>query len=229
MLDIASISSDPAHVAMTSPASAISRQPLATLVPNSGIQFIDFVVTEARVAQTRRRYLEIAVDTDGEAERSLHPVAIVDGTVVHPITGAPVPPSDIYSIDGAAALAPFLESWLPVPFMRVSETADAEGFVLDEGPSNWTRIFVARDVDAQGQPVFRLVLAVDTSVDPSSERAGRVYAAPSIADVQSGAAYRFSDDVADVAWFVSEAWIDDWLSELFRAATDSRLAGARDT
>ncbi len=199
------------------------RAVLLTLVPNSSIQFIDYAMTEAAVARTRRRFFEEVVDGD---EPSLHVATSSDGVLYHPVTNVPCDPATAYTLSGADGLAPFLDTWLPLPFMRVSEGDGEVGPVLDEGPSNWTRVHISRDNSESGSPVYRVVLAIDTAVDLGAAPALRAYAGPTVDDLKAGAAFRFSDDVADIAWFVSEAWVDDWIKAAFDRCRVARLAAA---
>jgi hypothetical protein len=189
-----------------------ARSVLVTLVPNSSIQFVDFEMAEELVARTRRRFFEDSADA---GEPSLHVAATSDGVFHHPVTGAPCDPARTYALGGVDALVPFLDTWLPLPFMRVSRREDDDALMLDEGPSNWTRAFITRGNDGDSRPRFRVVLAVDTSVDVEAGPPNRAYVGPTLDDLKSSAAFRFSDDVADVAWFVSEAWVDDWIKAAF--------------
>ena len=201
------------------------RAVLLTFVPNSSIQFVDFQMAEGTAVQTRRRFFE-DVSEDGEA--SLHVAASSDGVFYHPVTNVPCNPAHTYTIGGLDALAPFLDAWLPLPFMRVSRRGEDDELGLDEGPSNWTRVMISRVRTAGGAHRYRVVLAVDTCVDAQPATASRAYVGPTLEDLKSAAAFRFSDDPNDVAWFVSEAWVDDWLKEAFVAgrATDGPRAGA---
>ena len=172
-----------------------ARSVLVTLVPNSSIQFVDFEMAEELVARTRRRFFEDSADA---GEPSLHVAATSDGVFHHPVTGAPCDPARTYALGGVDALVPFLDTWLPLPFMRVSRREDDDALMLDEGPSNWTRAFITRGNDGDSRPRFRVVLAVDTSVDVEAGPPNRAYVGPTLDDLKSGAAFRFSDDVADV-------------------------------
>lgn len=184
---------------------------LLTLVPNSSIQFLDLVLTPDAVARTRRRFYE-EVAEDGEP--SLNMASPGDGAIPHAGQGTPHDPRRIYSIGGIDALAPFLNTWMPLPFMRVSRHGESDAIALDEGPSNWTRAFVTADTSGDGEARYRVVIAIDTAIEANADPA-RSYASPTLDDMKSGAAFRFSDDVNDVAWFVSEAWVDDWIREAF--------------
>ena len=199
------------------------RSVLITLVSNSSIQFVDFQMPEVLVAQTRRRFFEDSADG---SDPSLHVAATSDGVFHHPLTGAPCDPSRTYAIGGVDALAPFLDTWLPLPFMRVTRSEDDDTLTLDEGPSNWTRVFIAREPDAEGPLGYRVVLAIDTSIEFDAGNPSRAYVGPTHEDLKSGAPFRFSDDVADVAWFVSEAWVDDWIKAAFDAGRKGRDGNA---
>ena len=204
-------------------ADSVARSVLLTLVPNSSIQFVDFGMRDELVAQTGRRFFE---ETADDGEPSLHVAATSDGVFHHPLTGAPCDPARTYAIGGVDAVAPFLDTWLPLPFMRVSRREDDDTLVLDEGPSNWTRVFITREPDDTGATSYRVVLAIDTAVEFDAANPSRAYVGPTLADLQSGAPFRFSDDVADVAWFVSEAWVDDWIKAAFDAGRKGRDSDA---
>lgn len=193
-------------------ASSSAVPPLVSLVPNSGIQFIDFHLSEQDAAHTRRRFFEDRGEaSDGETP-SLHVGSIADGVFYHPTTGEPCDPAQTYAIDGCSALDPYLDTWLPLPYMRITGRDGTMELGLDEGPSNWVRVHVSRAGSG-----FHAVLAVDTAIEGGAEQPQRAYASPTLDDLRSGASFRFSDDVDDVAWFATEAWVDDWLSEAFRA------------
>ena len=151
-----------------------SRAVLATLVPNSALQFLDFEMGEEIVAHTRRRFLE-EQSADGEA--SLHVAAAGDGVFYHPVTSAAVDPANVYTIGGLDALAPFLGMWLPIPFMRVARTGEGEATLLEEGPSNWVRAHVIRENAASGAR-YRVVIAIDTAIDAQPGPGARADVAP---------------------------------------------------
>lgn len=187
-----------------------------TLVPNSCIQFLDLGFSEMDAVRVRRRFFE---ERDSEADEgpTLHAVTIDSDAIQHPITGAPLSPSDTYSVDMAQAFAPFLDTWVPMPFLRSITDADGEP-MLDDGPTNWARVFVTRTTAAEDRrgAGYRIVLALDTSIDTKPAARNRAYAAPRLDDILKGASFIFSDDESEIAGFVSEAWVDDWIAELYR-------------
>jgi hypothetical protein len=163
-----------------------ARAVLLTFVPNSGIQFVDFAMPVEMVAHTRRRFLE---DADGGEAPSLHVAASEGGVFYHPLTNEPCDPARTYMVGGIDALAPFLGQWLPVPFMRVSQSMDGDALRLEEGPSNWTRVHITREGDGAGQH-FRVVLAIDTAAGEATSGQARGYVAPTLLDLEAGEAFR---------------------------------------
>lgn len=187
-----------------------------TLVPNSLVQFFDFRISEVDAARVRRRFFEDAGEDD-ESGPQLHAVALNDDVVHHPLTGERVDAADTYAIDGAQALAPFLDTWVPIPYLRDGGT-DEEGLaVLGDGPTNWARAFITRAGDRDDRRSgYKVVLAIDTAIDTRPGLQSRVYAGPTLDDVQTQASYVFSDDESNIGGFVSEIWIDDWVAALYR-------------
>jgi len=189
-------------------------EPTIRLVPGSAIQFLDFTLAGSTVAAVRRSFIEDRSAPDG----SLYAAVMEDGVLYHPVTGAVADAAATLTLSGIQALEPFLDAWLPLPIMRVREpAAGAEFAELDEGPSNWARVFISRARIQDADASYRVVLALDTACDKTARTEGRSYSAPSLDDVRSGALFRFSDEEADIAWFVSEAWVDDWLKEIYQS------------
>ncbi len=188
-----------------------------TLVPGSSIQFIDLPFDEMKAVRVRRRFFEDQADA-GDDGPTLHAITIDNDQIEHPVTGAPLDVADTYAVDMEQALLPYLGSWVPVPFLKVSGEADNGTQYLEDGPTNWARAFVTRKTLGDGRRTgpYRIVLAIDTAIDVKPESRSRAYAAPRMADVEAGTTFRFSDDESDIAGFVSEAWIDDWLADLYR-------------
>ena len=188
-----------------------------TLMPNSAIQFLVNVLDRDMTGAISRRFYEDTSAADDSDGAVLYTVKLEDdGSFHHPVTHQVADVRHTYAIDGASALDAFLNHWLPVPFMRVIADEDGGAPVLDEGPSNWARIFITRDDTGDlGNISHRVVLAVDTTCCPKQRGRTRTFAAPSLEDAQDGGLFRFSDDEADIAWFVTEAWVDDWVRERY--------------
>lgn len=179
---------------------------VVTLIADSEIQFLDMALAAPGI---HHRYLE----DHSSGEPSLSSVTLEDGELFTATRAGDV--SQTFSISSEQALEPFLGVWVPVPFMRVLQGGPGGAAVLDEGPSNWARVLVARMPEKSAGPAYRVVLAFDTRSDGRPKAAGRVDTAPTVDDARAGTSFRFSAREGDVAWFVSEAWVDDWLREIF--------------
>lgn len=200
----------------TEPSLAGAAPAAITLVPNSCIQFLDLGFSDMDAIRIRRRFFEEQEPGSDEGP-TLHAVTIDSDAIQHPVTGDALSPSDTYAVDMAQAFEPFLDHWVPIPFLRSTTGADGEP-MLDDGPTNWARIYVTSVSGHDDRRVagYRIVLALDTAIDTKPTARSRAYAAPRLDDVLKGASFIFSDDESDIAGFVSEAWVDDWIADLYR-------------
>ncbi len=182
------------------------------LVPHSGIQFLDFGFDLDGAQRVNRSFLETEdSESDGKV---LHALINEDGELRHPVTHEPTEPS--YTINLQRALEPYLGAWTPVPFMRLLGRDQAGRDVFDQGPSNWARVYVEEaDPSSEGEKSYRVVLALDTELDTRERSAERAYLSPTLTDARSEETFGFSGHEDDVAWFLSEAWVDQWLEESF--------------
>lgn len=203
----------------------LAPEPIVSLMPGSCIQFLDFnIAPEAQVGTARRFFEEIGED----GATALHAVSLEDGVFYHPVTEQAIDASRTYLITGEAALAPFIGKWVPVPYLRQPPPSRRHAGQPDEGPTNWARVFITRLDEVGGTAGHRVVLAFDTSFDSRQPARGAGDAAPTLEDVRSGAVFCFTDDEADIAGFVTEAWIDDWIAELHREHVARRRGGSHD-
>ncbi len=189
-------------------------KPVVALTPNSGIQFLDFAFRLDAGARFSRSFLEEG--DSGTGERTLRALVSEEGALLHPLTGEPAEAQ--YAINIQRAFEPFLSSWTPLPLMRVRGRDAAGRDVFDEGPSNWARVYVG-DADPSETPTGetwrRVVLAVDTSLDVRERTSGGAYLAPNRNDASGEQVFAFSGHEDDIAWFVGEAWVDEWLEGQF--------------
>lgn len=200
------------------------HEAVETLVANSSIQIIDLELTEAEAVGTACRYFECRDGiADGEPP-SLHQVSLdADGVFHHPLTNAVGDPALTYAVDGRKALDAFAEQWIPLPFMRC-RLGRRQTVQLEEGPSNWVRLYIHKDGHDPNGARYQLVLAIDTALEPTVGEASPQHA-PSLADAEVETMFRFSSDVNDIGWFVTEPWVDEWLAEAFR---ENRTRHARE-
>ena len=208
--------------------------PSVFLVPNSGIQFMDFGFGAQDLASVRHRFFEEQYRAEDGTESSLlHSVVFEDSVLRHPLTLEPLSNDETMAVSGADAMKPFLDQWLPIPFMRVLGKTDIENQQLDEGPVNWARIFVTAVSEVSGKEnsaalnsegneaalpqQYRVVVAFDTAIAKEESKGGS-YLAPTEVDVSLDSRFIFSAQPDDVAWFLAEPWVDAWLQKLFVAS-----------
>jgi hypothetical protein len=204
------------------------------VIPNSGIQFIDYGFNLDEVGRLSREFLERRMDgtpagPDGKVPVRLFPLWNEDNPDAEPAT-KPQGDDDVYEINKVRALEPFLNTWVPVPYLRIKPGRGPLGEeILDKGPTNWARVRVVEMPDQQGsrQLTHRVVFAFDTEL--VSRVPNRPYTAPSMDDAKDEQDFGFAFRVKEVAWFLADPqadaasgqnvdyqkWMDDWLRSLF--------------
>ena len=198
------------------PSPARDDHPL-TIVANSSIQFFDLAIDAPTAARVVDRYFE-ARDAGSDSDApSLFQVELDEsGAYYHPATQEIVNPAAMYAVDGRRALRAYLGQWLPIPVMRVTQDPLDATETLGEGPSNWARIFIARDGTTGDDGGYRIVLAIDTALEPPDVGRSGPETSPSLEDARAGRLFRFSAHVDDIGWFVTESWVDEWIAESYR-------------
>ncbi len=186
-----------------------------TLIARSGIQFLDFGFDPARLKTrewgfhdaTSAGSVDDLVQLDFDEVRGQYEV-IENGR-----RRAAEPNLVVTAKD---ALAPFIDKWVPVPFLQMRPNNQYR-----EGPADWARVRVV-DLEArygegfrdeQGNR-YRCVLAFDTGLIAEAE--GRAYLAPSSKDVTAGALFSLAPQQRANHWMLRQGWMKQWLEELFR-------------
>lgn len=187
-----------------------------SLIPGGCPQILDFgadssILEEARYAfeeklETAKNNTKTVLlhayrkNEEGEFADELDPARIAQGYG--------------YEMRGDKAITPWLDQWLPLPFLRVREQTwpDSDEPKFEYGPTNWARARLTRDQENPGK--LRLVIAFDMRVE---ERAKDNYAALSPEDVDANAHFRLAWRFRDNAWFMDLAWVDQWLREIWDA------------
>lgn len=213
---------------------------VVSLVPHTGIQFLQFPFDIEAVRQFDRPFIERSYPnpSGGDVEIRLHP-----GWNEHDPAG-PAPyvadqmGDDTYKISRQAALEPFLEKWVPVPWLRYVP----EGDRYDRGPRNWVRVRIIEEPNrefAASGPTHRAIFAFDTELlpDPDPEfDADAPYLAPVSGDAK-GAEFLFVSSIAKLGWFLSDpvvvagdqqprdyqAWVEAWLRDLFHQFKQAQI------
>lgn len=187
-----------------------------TLIPGGCIQYLDFSFDITAVAKLVRSFHEEERGVDaksGEMKYDLHCLVFDEETRTFFDRSSHKPFDRQYDINAARALEPFLDQWVPLPFLRrTGQTTEGEP-TFANGPSNWCRGYVSAlpSVDEDGH-THRLTIAFDTVVEPPSPGE---YGALATADIESGEEFLFASHERDFAWFLNEGWVDQWLYECF--------------
>ena len=219
------------------------------LVPYSGVQLCDIEIARAAADAIEGHFTEEIFDAGGMPQRILlqldgrklataaavsPPSAVDDPTIAtsldrlyHPLSGKPVDPSVILTLDGAATIAHFAGQWVPLPYLRFVGRGERQRLQFDAGPSNWVRAFVAQPGANPHAPI-RVTLAFDTSLDVMSRMDSADYLAPNVDDAAFGSTFICAETVDDVTPLLAEPWLETWLAGVKPAAgaTVSNAGGA---
>lgn len=193
-----------------------------TLIPNSGIQFLDFGFRRDQVARLSRAFAAV-VRADG-ATADIYPLyPDPDGgenRVYFPpggdAAGVVADEDQIYSLKAEAALLSLDRTWLPFPFFRRTTS----GF--DDGPTTWARakVIALETPDSYGN-THRVVIAFDTLLTPRLP--GQPYAAPEENGDATGKIYfGFSPDHRRNGFFMKLPWVADWLKDRYATGLSRR-------
>lgn len=188
---------------------------LTSLIPRTGIQFLDSGFNVEDAARVSRAFWEEATGTAEDSPVNLHCLERDPQTreyVTKEADRQVVEPS--YVINADRALDVFLGQWVPLPFLRIRERARDGAPVFARGPSNWARVRVtALDEPDRDGNTHRVTLAFDTEL--AEQREGGPYLAPSPEDARSGQVFALAHDDRDNSWFIADDWVDEWLYEQF--------------
>ncbi|MDR1777823.1 MAG: virulence factor SrfB [Desulfovibrio sp.] len=198
---------------------------IVSLIPEATPQFLDFVFPLRNVEKDVRYFQEMPGVGEQSGKQVLRGlIENDDGLMLDEITGEQVR-QGIFEIYAKRCLDPWLEHWLPVPFLRVRDQKWDDGNChFERGPANWARVRLVRDSGDQEQ--LRVVLAFDMTVeDPPTDT--DMYFAVSPSDVDAHANYALAVKIRDNAWFLNQAWVDDWLKNIWKTY-QARRKGSRD-
>src|SRR5947209_5268663 len=100
------------------------ERPVVSLVPHSGIQFLDLALDIDALPKTTRSFWEERIgqpDSEGKIPVLLRVLQFDEAAsvLVDPVTGQHPPEAEIYSFNRARGLEPHLDKWVPLPFFRV--------------------------------------------------------------------------------------------------------------
>ncbi|MFN3869206.1 MAG: virulence factor SrfB, partial [Hyphomicrobiaceae bacterium] len=197
------------------------------LVPCSGLQFLDLEIPTRSLAGTLSKFLKDDDPERGALLIRLPDDARVDGYDLHPVTRRPLTPSDTLWVTGYQGLEPFIGTWVPLPYLRFLGRKEAGQGRFDKGPSNWARIYIEPPAAGlRDAETLKAVLAFDTEVDRRSRVEQDDYLAPNADDVFFGPVFMLAPDADDLADFLGESWLDEWLSAAIRRFRGERAGSS---
>lgn len=196
----------------------LSASRIYNIIPDSGIQFLEFGFTASTIENFKRNYVEV-VDEKGVTLQTV--TGTPDGSM-QTSDGKTIPSESTFSIKFQDAVKVFSSAWLPIPFLkRLGAGTRTQQF--EEGPTNWVRFRITplKEPDASGHN-YLLTLIVDTTTGNRHELES--YVMPLDDDVENEAIFGFASNVQENAWILKQSWMKDWLDQqLDRAPEDARL------
>lgn len=208
---------------------------LVSLIPGGSLQFLDlrFKIDGLKLLPTEfYEYQEQDTYIAGKSrpiikflQKDTENAGYIDKqtreTIKNPYTNLPkVSIKPTYSFNINNALEPFIDEWVPLPFIRTCEIAGTIETQYCKGPTDWARAKVSllEKPDAQGNK-YQLTIAFDTKLEPgidlSNVDPALIYPALTEADLKDNAEYHLISDVKHNLWFLELDWVNDWLHEFF--------------
>lgn len=180
-----------------------------TLIPDSGLQFWPVLFTTEQIKNIRCWFWEERNGEydDGSPRYILHALQedAETGVIKDPLTGRVPPEDQIYDVTWKAVVQSLQKQWLPLPFFALLSAEQGGDKLFRKGPGNWVRGRFAELEEGK----IHLDLVFDTSLEELQEDG--VYNAPTFEDSQRQDHFKFVSSLQDIAWFLNEAWVGDWL------------------
>lgn len=186
-----------------------------SLIPGGCPQLLDYSLPAEAIEKIRYAFVEAREAAAGNERVLLHAFRRnADNEYADEINPEKICDNYDYEIAATKAIQPWLNQWLPIPFLRVRDQTwpDSGECRFDYGPSNWARARLCQDSSTPGN--LRLVLAFDMQTE---DREGDNYVALSRADVDANAHFKLAWRFRDNSWFMDLAWVEEWLAELWHA------------
>lgn len=189
---------------------------VVSLIPGGCLQFLDFAFDVAAVAKMVRAFAEQEKGTDpetGEMQYNLHCLDLDPERQIYFDRSSLVEKDKDYDINAVRALEPFLHQWIPLPyFRRTGQTRQGEP-QFAKGPTNWCRAFVEPLAAPDESGItHRVTIAFDTTIE---EPIADEYGAITTQDVESGEEFLLARRERDMAWWMNEPWLDEWVYQSF--------------
>lgn len=206
---------------------------IVSLVPQSGIQFIDVRFAITQLPNLMRSFWEqplpAATESAGAGSRlvNLRILTDEDGLFMDPVSGQSPPLEECYPVGRSEALQPFIDRWVPLPYFRVGAVAVGGKERYDRGPTNWARLRLSRLATPDGDGnTHHAVLAFDTALRELDKT--QPYTAISFQDSERAEEFALVSDRDSMSWFLAEPWMASWLQEVLRESRPVRRGAAYD-
>ena len=201
------------------------------LVPNSGIQFVEYGFHIDRIPRINRPFIEREFPTERDPKTGEVPIRLLAGwNEDDPDSGETTESAygdRIYALTAVRALEPFLGKWVPIPYIahpRLDQIGGRPSY--RNGPTNWARVRVVQEPASEGATsTHKIMIAFDTGVDDSDPTA--TFASPSQRHMGPSWEYSFVSRFSDLHWFVHNPdtdgsgqdyglWVREWVERLFQ-------------
>lgn len=196
-----------------------------SLIPGGCPQLLDYEASKGCLDKLKYGFSETSEKgPDGKKQVRFHVYGRnSEGEFVDELNPAIAATAYDYEASMPKALMPWLNQWLPVPFLRTRGQTwpDSGDCRFEYGPTNWARARLSQTL--QGN--LRLVLAFDMQVE---DRQDNIYAALTRSDVDANAHFRLAWRFRDNSWFLNLAWVDEWLREAWSANRPKSCASSED-
>lgn len=196
-----------------------------SLIPYGFPQLLDYGAPLSILDDTVYYFEEIPEEDEGAAKVYLHAFSKnSEGEILDEMD-----PSREYEggyvVKGPQAIQPWLNKWVPLPFLHVKKThITNDEYKFEPRPANWARARISLDPDDPQS--LRLVIAFDMQVKPLQDGGEDAALADPAeiadnnsrlteADVEGEADFRLAWRFRDNAWFMNLPWVDEWLQELW--------------
>lgn len=188
-------------------------KPVVSIIPGGGIQFLDFGFNLSAFSKLSCAFNE-PPRPDAKDTCDLHCLDLdeASGDYISRQSGQSAEP--LYFIKADKAVEVYLDQWIPLPLLRRSGVKPNGQPTFHKGPTNWARgrLIALSEPDREGY-THRLTIALDTVSEPRPP--GAIYYALAPEDIQAGEEFMLADDERDNAWLLNEAWLDEWIYQLF--------------
>jgi hypothetical protein len=182
----------------------------ATLIMDSGLQFLDFEV-RFKVRGEVGSFIRLAAS--GPLAR-LHEDPQSGQFSLPPDYQQRVKPT--FEANLQECLQLFDGKWLPAPCFKRSANNQFE-----QGPLNWARVRIVELPATGSEPTWRVTLAFDTKLLSSAHNT--TYLSPTDTDVATGATFALAHQAHEMGWYLDQRWVTDWLAELYEETAVTRL------